>query len=143
VRGARGYVRNLFPSLPRGSGCFRRPGWPSSGPGSRFPFLVIYLHDVRGISLGLASLVAASNGLAALVSGPIAGAVADRIGARSTLPASLVALAAAFALFPLIREPRHAFLLNGLAGVGSGGFWPREQDDQERSGTRASPGSSR
>jgi MFS family permease len=94
------------------------------GTGVAIPFLVIYLHDVRGISLGVAGLVAASNGLAALVSGPIAGAVADRIGARATLLASLVVLATAFALFPLIREPWHAFLLNGLAGIGSGGFWP-------------------
>ena len=122
--GARGYVRSLFPPLPREVWLLQATGLAVFGTGVAIPFLVIYLHDVRGISLGLAGLVAASNGLAALVSGPVAGAVADRIGARATLLGSLVVLACAFAFFPLIREPWHAFLLNGLAGVGSGGFWP-------------------
>jgi MFS family permease len=119
-----GYLRSLFPPLPREIWLLQATGLAVFGTGVAIPFLVIYLHDVRGISLGLAGLVAASNGLCALVAGPVAGALADRIGARPTLLVSLVVLAAAFAMFPLIRQPWHAFLLNGLAGVGSGGFWP-------------------
>lgn len=96
------------------------------GNGVVVPFLVIYLHNVRGISLGLAGTIAATNGLAALVSGPIAGALADRIGARTTLVAALVVMATAFSLFPLITQAWHAFLLNALAGTGSGAFWPSQ-----------------
>jgi MFS family permease len=96
------------------------------GNGVVVPFLIIYLHNVRGISLGLAGTIAATNALAALVSGPIAGSLADRIGARTTLVAALAVMAGAFALFPLIHEVWHAFLLNGLAGGGSGAFWPSQ-----------------
>ena len=32
----------------------------------------------------------------------------------------------AFALFPLITTAWHAFLLNALAGTGSGAFWPSQ-----------------
>ena len=96
------------------------------GNGVIVPFLVIYLHNVRGISLGLAGSIAAANGLAALVSGPIAGALADRIGARTTLVGALLVMSVAFSLFPLIHEAWHAFLLNGLAGIGSGAFWPSQ-----------------
>jgi MFS family permease len=96
------------------------------GNGVVVPFLVIYLHNVRGISLGLAGSIAAANGLAALVSGPAAGTLADRLGARTTLVGALVLMTVSFSLFPLIHEAWHAFLLNGLAGFGSGAFWPSQ-----------------
>jgi MFS family permease len=96
------------------------------GNGLVVPFLIIYLHDVRGVSLGVAGLVAATNAAVALVSGPAGGALADRVGPRATLTASLLVMAGAFSLFPLIEEPWHAFALNGLAGAGSGAFWPSQ-----------------
>lgn len=121
------YVRSLNPQLPRAVWMLQAGGLANMfGNGVVVPFLVIYLHNVRGISLGLAGLVAATNGLAALVSGPIAGALADRIGARTTLVAALVIMTAAFSLFPLITQAWHAFLLNALAGTGSGAFWPSQ-----------------
>ena len=121
------YVRSLNPKLPRAVWLLQAGGLANMfGNGVVVPYLVIYLHNVRGISLGLAGLIAAANGAAALVSGPIAGALADRIGARTTLVAALVIMTAAFALFPLITTAWHAFLLNALAGTGSGAFWPSQ-----------------
>jgi MFS family permease len=35
-------------------------------------------------------------------------------------------MAVGFALFPLIRTPWHAFVLNVLVGAGSGSFWPSQ-----------------
>ena len=67
-----------------------------------------------------------ADGEAQARAGPLAGALADRIGARQTLIAALLVMAGAFALFPLIREAWHAFALNALAGVGSGAFWPSQ-----------------
>ena len=96
------------------------------GNGLVVPFLIIYLHNVRGVPLGVAGLVAATNALVALASGPVAGALADRVGPRTTLTGSLVGMAAAYSLFPLIREPWHAFVLSGLAGAASGAFWPSQ-----------------
>ena len=121
------YVRSLNPQLPRAVWLLQAGGLANMfGNGVVVPFLVIYLHNVRGISLGLAGSIAATNGLAALVSGPIAGSLADRIGARTTLVAALVIMTVAFSLFPLITSAWHAFLLNALAGTGSGAFWPSQ-----------------
>jgi MFS family permease len=127
VRPLAAYVRSLNPQLPRPVWLLQAGGLANMfGNGVIVPFLIIYLHNVRGISLGVAGLIAAANGTAALASGPLAGALADRIGARQTLIAALIVMAGAFALFPLIREPWHAFGLNALAGVGSGAFWPSQ-----------------
>src|SRR5437870_11601512 len=96
------------------------------GNGVIGPFLIIYLHNVRGISLGLAGLVVASNSAAGLVSGFVGGALSDRLGPRRVLSAALVLMAVAFALFPLIRAPWQAFGLNVLVGLGRGSFWPSQ-----------------
>jgi len=120
----RTYVRSLNPAVPRAVWLIQATTLAMVGTGIVVPFIVIYLHNVRGLSLGVAGSVAAMNGLAALVSGPIAGSVADRIGAKAVLFSALIILAAAFALFPLIHDARQAFLVNALSGVGSGAFWP-------------------
>src|SRR5881398_1433470 len=88
------------------------------GNGVIGPFLIIYLHNVRGISLGIAGLVVASNSAAGLVSGFVGGALSDRLGPRRVLSGSLILMAVAFALFPLIRGPWEAFGLNVLVGLG-------------------------
>src|SRR5256714_14117402 len=94
------------------------------GNGVIGPFLIIYLHNVRGISLGVAGLIVASNSAAALCSGFVGGALSDRLGPRAVLSGALVVMATGFALFPLIRTPWHAFALNVIVGAGSGSFWP-------------------
>lgn len=96
------------------------------GNGVIGPFLIIYLHNVRGLSLGMAGLVVASGAAAALFSGFVAGALADRLGPRVVLSTALALGAVAFVFFPLIRETWHAFALNLLVGVGSGAFWPSQ-----------------
>jgi len=96
------------------------------GNGVIGPFLIIYLHNVRGISLGVAGLIVASGAAAGLLSGFVGGALSDRIGPRAVLAGSLIVMAVAFGLFPLIRDSWHAFALNLLAGAGSGGFWPSQ-----------------
>ena len=94
------------------------------GNGFVYPFLFIYLHNVRGFALGISGLIVATNAGVALVAGAPGGAAADRFGARRTLAASLALLAAAFALFPLVRSPWHAFCLAALVGLANGVFWP-------------------
>src|SRR5690242_1134421 len=96
------------------------------GNGVIGPFLIIYLHNVRGIPLGLAGLIVGSGSAAALCSGFIGGAFSDRVGPRTVLSAALLVMAVGFALFPLIRTPWEALLLNMLIGVGSGSFWPSQ-----------------
>jgi MFS family permease len=123
----RAYLRSLNPQLPRNVWILQAGGLANMfGNGVIGPFLIIYLHNVRGISLGIAGLVVASNSAAGLVSGFVGGALSDRLGPRRVLSAALVLMAVAFALFPLIRAPWEAFGLNVLVGLGSGSFWPSQ-----------------
>jgi predicted MFS family arabinose efflux permease len=96
------------------------------GNGITYPFVVIYLHNVRGFSLGTAGLVLATNGAMSLVASPIAGWLSDRIGGRRTLGGALVLMAAGIASFPLVREQWHAFVAMAVVGAGNGSFWPSQ-----------------
>jgi predicted MFS family arabinose efflux permease len=119
------YLRRLDPHLPRTVWLVQAGGVVNSfGNGAVFPFAVIYLHNVRGISFAQAGFALAFGGAAALVAGPAAGSLVDRIGGRNTLVVGLLLQAVAFTLFPLIREPWHAYALFALDGVGTACFWP-------------------
>jgi MFS family permease len=119
------YLRGLDPHLPRTVWLVQAGGVVNAlGNGVVIPFIVIYLHNVRGISFAEAGLALSFAGVTALFAGFAAGWTVDRIGGRNTLLLGLLLQAAAFAMFPLIREPWHAFALLGLEGVGTACFWP-------------------
>jgi MFS family permease len=119
------YVRRLDPHLPRTIWLVQGGGVVNSlGNGMAFPFIVIYLHNVRGISFAAAGFSLAAGAVAALVAGLGAGSLVDRIGGRNTLLLGLLQQSAAFALFPLIRQPWHAVALLALEGAGTACFWP-------------------
>jgi MFS family permease len=121
------YLRSLHPELPRAVWVLQFGGLLNAfGNGIVLPFLIIYLHNVRGISLGSAGLIAAANSAAALCSGFVAGSLADRVGPKRVLIGALLLMAVAVSLFPLIRSAGHAFLLTMLLGLGSGAFWPSQ-----------------
>src|SRR6266496_636510 len=96
----------------------------SLGNGIVFPFIVIYLHNVRGISFAEAGLALSAGAVGALAAGFGAGAIVDRVGGRNTLLLGLLLQAASFALFPLVREAWHAVALLALEGAGTACFWP-------------------
>src|SRR5215475_10543891 len=98
----------------------------SFGNGLALPFLVIYLHNVRGFSLGTAGLIVAVSSLAQLGAGVLAGPLIDRVGARPTLAGGLVLQAVGYGFLPLVREPWEAFVLIAIEGAGSAGFWPSQ-----------------
>ncbi len=125
--GVRSYVRSLDPNLSRDVWILQLGGLTNAfGNGIVLPFLIIYLHNVRGIPLGLAGLAAAVNSVAGLASGFVAGSFADRLGPRRVLIASLLVMAVAISLFPLIHTVWHAYALNLLLGGASGAFWPSQ-----------------
>ncbi|MFL6028618.1 MAG: MFS transporter [Gaiellaceae bacterium] len=121
------YVRSLDPRLPRDIWLLQVGGLANAfGNGTVLPFLIIYLHNVRGIPLGLAGLAAAVNSAAALASGFAAGALADRVGPRRVLVGALLVMTVGISLFPLIDNTWHAFAFNIVLGTGSGAFWPSQ-----------------
>jgi predicted MFS family arabinose efflux permease len=125
MRSLAAYVRGLDPHLPRVVWLVQAGGVVNAlGNGVVFPFAVIYLHNVRGISFADAGFALAIGGVAALATGLVAGTLVDRIGGRNTLVVGLLVQAVAFTLFPLIREPWHAYALFAVDGMGTACFWP-------------------
>ncbi|MGH3046792.1 MAG: MFS transporter [Gaiellaceae bacterium] len=121
------YLRSLDPRLPRSVWILNGGGLANAvGNGIAYPFIAIYLHEVRDFSLPTTGLVLAVIGGAGLLAGPLIGIVVDRIGGRATLAGALVLMAVGFGSFPLIREPWHAVLATSVAGVGNAGFWPSQ-----------------
>lgn len=127
MRALAAYLKSLDPRLPRSVWVLNTGGLANAfGNGLAFPFIVIYLHNVRGFPLGTAGLVLATTGAVSLLCGPLVGLIVDRVGGRATLAAALVLLAVGFGIYPLIHEPWHAFLASAVAGVGNAGFWPSQ-----------------
>jgi MFS family permease len=123
----RNYLRSLDPSLPRDVYTLQFGGLLNAfGNGVVIPFMIIYLHNVRGISLGVAGLAAATQSASALCSGFVAGTLSDRIGAKRVLLAALAIVSVAFALMPFIRVAWEAFAVYVVWGAGSGSFWPSQ-----------------
>jgi MFS family permease len=127
VRPLAAYLRSLDPRLPRNVYVLELGALVNAfGNGVVLPFLLIYLHNVRGIPFGLAGSAAAVQSAAALASGFLGGTLSDRVGPKRVLLGSLVVMTVAFALMPLIRTAWHAFAIYTLWGVGSGAFWPSQ-----------------
>ena len=123
----RRYLRSLDPRLPRDVYVLELGALVNAfGNGVVLPFLLIYLHNVRGIPFGLAGSAAAVQSAVALASGFFAGTLSDRIGPKRVLLGALAVMTVAFGLMPLIREAWHAFAIYSLWGIGSGSFWPSQ-----------------
>ena len=86
----RSYLRSLDPRLSRDVYVLQGGALVNAfGNGIVLPFLIIYLHNVRGIPLGLAGLAAATQSASALCSGFLAGTLSDRIGPKRVLMGAL------------------------------------------------------
>lgn len=96
------------------------------GYGAVLPFELIYLHETRGFSLGVAGLVVGLVTGVAVLSSPIAGAVIDRVGARTTAVGAGLALAGGYGSLAFATTPSVAFAAAALAGVGNGGLNPSQ-----------------
>ena len=121
------YLRSLDPRLPRSVWVLNAGGLLNAlGTGIAYPFIVIYLHNVRGFSLGISGLIVAASGAAGIVSGPAIGVVIDKIGGRLTLAGALILQAIGWGSFVFVRDPWHAVLAAIVSGVGNAGFWPSQ-----------------
>ena len=94
------------------------------GYGAVLPFEIIYLHNSRGFSLGVAGLVVGMITGAAVVTAPLAGPLIDRFGARVITAAAGAALAVGYAGLAFARSPDQAFAAAAFAGAGNGALNP-------------------
>jgi MFS family permease len=123
----RRFLSSLNPRLPRAVQLLQAGGLMNAfGNGLVVPFLLIYLHNERGIGLGLAGLVLATNAGVSLVAGPIGGALVDRVGGKTMLTSALGFLTLGFTAYAFADSPWKGFLASAVTGIGNGFFWPAQ-----------------
>jgi MFS family permease len=96
------------------------------GWGAVLPFEVIYLHNGRGFSLGVAGLVVGTITGVAVIAAPLSGVLIDRFGARACAAGAGVALAVGYGWLAFVHSPLPAFAAAAVAGAGNGGLSPSQ-----------------
>lgn len=94
------------------------------GNGLVLPFLVVYLHDVRGLSTAFAGLVVAWEALVGFALAPLGGALIDRLGPRPVMLVGPLVLALGTTAMAFARTAPQALGAASLLAVGSAGLWP-------------------
>jgi MFS family permease len=118
-------ILEYIPVLPRKAWTvLAGDAFSALGSGFVLPFLIVYLHEVRGIDIEISGLVLSTFALTSLVFAPVTGALVDRFGSRITLIWSMVVLAVSMLGFASIQATWHAFLSSGLMGIGISMMWP-------------------
>jgi MFS family permease len=119
--------RRVVPELPRVAWTLLAGDALSSiGTGLALPFLVVYLHRVRGIAVEPATLALSALALAGFAGNPIAGALCDRVGARNTLVGGLVVSALGGAALAFVQVAWEGFAAAALVGLGAAVVWPSQ-----------------
>ena len=93
------------------------------GTGLTWPFLIIYLHEVRGLSVAMSGLVIATISVSGMVFAPPAGGLADRVGAAPVLVASTLVAAVGTAAFAFVDSTGAAFGAAAVYGAGVHVTW--------------------
>jgi MFS family permease len=94
------------------------------GTGLVLPFLVVYLHRVRGLPLSVATACVAAVAAGSVPANAVAGREIDRRGARPVLLAGLVVSVIGEVLLATTHEAWQALASTLLEGVGAGIEWP-------------------
>jgi MFS family permease len=120
---ARG-VRRLVPWLPRAAWQILAAGGLSAvANGLTYPFLVVYLHRVRDLSLGTAGLAAATIAAAAILVNLVAGPLIDRLGPRRVVGAMVLVGACGAGTLAFADTAPLALLGSALYGAGLTTGW--------------------
>jgi MFS family permease len=120
-------ARGLVPTLPRAAWTVLAGDVLSSlGTGLTLPFLVVYLHRVRGIALEPAVLAMSVLALAGFLGNPIAGLCSDRFGARNALIGGLLVSALGAGALALVRVAWEGLAAAAVVGLGAAVVWPAQ-----------------
>jgi MFS family permease len=123
----RRWLLDLNPRLPRPVYTLQAGGLMNAfGNGIVLPFAFIYLHNVRGISLGTAGLIVATNAVVSIAAGPIFGSLVDRWGGRAMLGVALAFLTLGYGSYAFVTVAWQGFVASAVTGIGNGGFWPAQ-----------------
>ena len=91
------------------------------------PFLALYLTTARGLTIPAAGGILAAYGVGCLFAAPLGGTLADRVGRRATMTASLCASGALVVALAVARDPLLIALAGLLLGVLGDAYRPASQ----------------
>ena len=94
------------------------------GNGLTLPFLFVFLHGVRHLSLPLAGIIVAVGAVFAFAVAPMSGALGDRIGLGRLLVIGLVVSGVGTGLLALLDSAPGAFVAVALTTAGQSFSWP-------------------
>jgi MFS family permease len=118
----------LFPNMPRRVWILFGTDLVSLvGNGLVIPFLIVYLHRVRHLSLPTAGLVLSTVAISGFVGTAVTGGLVDRVGPRRALILSQLAAGVGAAAIAFIHSPWQAFAAAVIYGFGAAGYWPAIQ----------------
>jgi MFS family permease len=118
-------LRSFWGALPReGRWLLSTVAIQTLGRGLTLPFTIIYLHEVRHISLDLAGTLMAFIAVVALVVTGPGGALTDRIGARHMLLVATSAQLVGAAILAFAATPPVVALAFAFVGISFGLSWP-------------------
>lgn len=95
----------------------------SIGNGMTLSLLVVYLSQVRGIPILIASLVLTWMAVLGMAAAPLAGTLTDRYGPRRVILVAVALECAGVALLSQVTSVGAAFAVASLMAIGSAGIW--------------------
>ncbi len=96
----------------------------SIGQGLTLPYLLVYLHQVRGLSTGMSGVVIAYMAALGLFATPAFGWAVDHFGPGRVMTLGLVGESISVLLLTQIRSVTSAFVVATIMAVGQSGVWP-------------------
>jgi MFS family permease len=96
------------------------------GTGMTLPFLVVYLHRVRGMDIEIATLALAAGPFASLGGNLLGGSLADRFGARRALMLGVIVASGGAAWLAFVAGSASAVAAAALVGLGVSISWPAQ-----------------
>jgi MFS family permease len=118
-------LRSFWTDLPRdGKFLISTVIFSAVGTGLVLPFMVVYLHEVRDISLETVGLLLALQAGIGIVIVPPIGALIDRVGPRLVYVSSMVALMIGDVLVSQATSVLGAAIAFVFLGYGFGVIWP-------------------
>lgn len=93
------------------------------GSGMTMPFIMLYLHDVRHLSLGTAGLMMSLSSFAGLLMSPLVGYAVDNLGTVRVLLLALGILTLGTAGYAVAVNVWLALVVSLLSGIGTSAMW--------------------
>ena len=88
------------------------------------PFVIVWAHDVAGLSVSTAGTLFIAQAVGELAGGIAGGLLADRIGHRRTLLLSTAGMALGYGSLCLVHQPAFALSAFFMAGLFESAFHP-------------------